>query len=271
MPLDLTSRDRVVRSGERGLGQGGREDRRDRFVRRAATECNVIELSPAILDQLRRAYTRVFSGPSGFEIEKCRHCGRAYPGPVLTRPPGDDSYGPGMRCWNPDCRHPLELIDFYDDPEDRLGERIIRDALGQDGFVGLAARGQDRDLVGFAWGYRLPTADTPTVEFSSTSTLLADLGFDAATAFYAAEIGVVPEWQGVGVASRLARARFREAVAAGFSHVCFRTVDRPRVLGLYERMFGAGRIRELFPDPDPAKSQIWFAADLADLSAGPRS
>jgi ribosomal protein S18 acetylase RimI-like enzyme len=176
-----------------------------------------------------------------------------------------------MRCWNTDCGHPLELIDFYDDPDDRLGERIIRDALGQDGFVGFVARDRDRDLIGFSWGYRLPTVDTPTVEFSSTSALLAELGFDASTAFYAAEIGVAPEWQGVGMGTRLARARFRDAMAAGFSHVCFRTVDRPRVLGLYEGMFGAGRIRELFPDPDPAKSQIWFAADLAGLSVGPVS
>jgi GNAT superfamily N-acetyltransferase len=208
-------------------------------------------------------YATIFAGPVGFELEKCSHCGRPYPGAVSSRPAPDAEYTRGMPCWNGSCGRPLELVSFYEHPNERLAERIIADAVARDAFVGFAAKAGSGELIGFAWGYRLPTSDGPSVDFSSLSGQLAQVRLDPETSFYAAELGVAPSWQRTGVGRALVRARFRAAIAQGFARVCFRTLDQARVLRLYATMFGEGYVRELFPDPDPAKSQVWYAADFS--------
>lgn len=227
---------------------------------------DLIPITEELVEPLTRTYAGVFGGPEWFEIEKCSNpeCGQAYPGPVSSRPTPDATYSAGMPCWG--CGQPLRLMSYYNDPDERLAEQIIRNAMAQDAFAGFAAKAESGDLVGFTWGYRLPQVDTPSVMFSSATKSLGELGFDPATTFYAAEIGVVPDRQRGGVAKQLAAARFHAARDRGFERVCFRTVDRRRLVGLYEAMFGSGRVRELFPDPNPTKSSVWFAVELEDLA-----
>lgn len=225
-----------------------------------------ILLEPLTADMEQEAvevYANVFAGPDWFEISKCRSCGRAYPGPIDSRPTPEADYQTGQPCWG--CQEPLELIDFYRDPDDRLGSRIFADAVARPGFVGFVARDSNGRLVGFAAGYPVPEEDTPAVKFSKVRESLAQKGYQSDQCFYAAEIGVVPEARVHGVGTKLAMARFSSARASGFRYVCFRTIDKLRLLGLYGKLFGPENLVELFPDPDPVKSQVWYLVPLEKL------
>lgn len=223
----------------------------------------ITEFDHSHLDEVVDVYSKVFAGPDWFEVQKCARCGRAYPGPVELRPAPDARVPElGMPCWG--CAEPLELQDFYRDPADQLGMKIASQALDRADFAGFLAR-DGGELLGFTWGFRLPTDDAPSVRFSQASMMLAGLGYEPSTCFYAAEIGVVPNQQRRGVAELLARARFDRALSLGMTKVLFRTIDRQRLVGLYEKLFGAGNVEELFSDPDPNKAQIWFGASLDGL------
>lgn len=216
------------------------------------------DLLSASQPELITLYAQVFAGPDWFEVAKCRACGRAYPGPVETR--AADTYAAGDVCWNAECALPLELISFYEDPVDRLGERILQAATQTTGFLGQVAKESSGELVGFSWGYTIPTDDTPSVRFSQVRDLLIGSGVDPNTSFYAAETGVVPKHQRTGVGRTLVEKRLEAARRAGHRRAVFRTIDRKRLVALYESLFPA--VVELFPDPDPAKSQSWYVVDL---------
>lgn len=219
------------------------------------TVANLLSVSRPELVAL---YAQVFAGPDWFEVDKCTACGRAYPGPIDTRAAG--TYAAGDTCWNEQCAVPLELISFYEDPTDRLGQRILEAAIATPGFIGQVAVEMSGELVGFSWGYAIPELDTPSVRFTQVRDLLTQAGVDPDTCFYAAETGVIPTHQRAGVGRALVEGRLREARQAGHRRAVFRTIDRERLVGLYESLFDS--VVELFPDPDPAKSQIWYAVDL---------
>lgn len=221
----------------------------------------ILPLNDFPAEDLSRLYAEVFAGPEWFELEKCSHCGRAYPGPEGTR---KGSFSQGEACWNDECGKPLELLSFYMDPEDRLAERIIADARSRPGFVGLVAVGESRELRGFSWGYGLPATDSPSVRFSEVSSRIAEAGIRPEDCFYAAETGILPDAQRAGLGRALVRARLKAAASSGFDTALFRTIDRERLVGLYRSIFG--EVRELFKDPDPAKSQIWYSVQIEAMT-----
>ncbi len=231
----------------------------------------VTQITSDMEQEVVAVYSRVFAGADWYEVKKCSNqlpsggmCERAYPGPIEDRPDGENTaYHDGMACWH--CGQPLRLIDFYNDPVDRLGSRIFADAVRRPGFIGFVARGAGTDLVGFTWGFEVPPKDTPSVKFEAAGDLLRKLNYSPERTFYAAEIGVVPEARERDIATRLAYTRFEKAREVGYEVACFRTIDRRRLLGLYGKLFGADNVVELFPDPNPAKAQVWFAAPLSEL------
>jgi GNAT superfamily N-acetyltransferase len=223
------------------------------------------EPSPARLRAMVEMLAEVFSGPEWYDVQRCAACDRPYPGPVATRPSADAAYAEGMPCW--DCGKPLHLIDFWrDPPENPFGVQLLREARETPGFIGYIAEDGSGRLLGIAWGFPLPHKDGE-VKFEAARRLIAQHGIDPDRVFYAAELGVVPDARRHGVAQALVRARLTAARDAGYDAVCFRTVDRTRLVGLYEKLFGASNVRELFRDPDPVKAQLWYAAPLDRLAA----
>jgi GNAT superfamily N-acetyltransferase len=214
---------------------------------------DIIDLRDVPIEEAVDVYAKVFEGPEWYEQEKCAACGKSYPGPASSR--RSESYTNGEPCWQ--CGEPLRLIAFYRDPEDRLAERIITNAMKQESFVGVVAR-SGHSLVGFSWGYALPSADSPSVLFDRVRDELTRAGISATGLFYAAETGVVPDRQRAGVGEMLVRERLGRAQDAGFDAAVFRTVDRERLVALWEKVLGEGAVSELFGDPDPARDQVWF-------------
>jgi len=220
----------------------------------------IVDLSDVPTQDVVDVYARVFEGPTWFEVDKCSECGKSYPGPAGARQ--SETYADGEPCWQ--CGQPLRLISFYRDPEDRLAERVLSNAREQPNFVGVVACA-DGKLVGFSWGYGLPSTDGPSVLFRRVRERLRESGVDPDALFYAAETGVVPDAQRTGIGEALVRERLDRAVSAGFETAAFRTIDRERLVGLWRKVLGTDAVRELFGDPDPAKEQIWFLGDLAAL------
>jgi GNAT superfamily N-acetyltransferase len=143
---------------------------------------------------------------------------------------------------------------------------VFEDAVAQNGFVGVAARtGDTGELVGFSWGFSVPSVDSPSVLFSQVSPLFREQGIEASTTFYAAETGLLPDFQQRGEGKRLMLARFREAREAGFLGMCGRTIN-PKIVKIYEDCFGEENVRVVFHDPDPVKAdRKWYYAPLSAL------
>lgn len=215
----------------------------------------IIPLEPSLLDEVADLYSRVFEGPPWYEIKKCSVCGEAYG-------EGDDLkiFHDGLACRH--CGNPLTLIDFwYGGP----AHQVFENALSQKGFVGIGARHISGELIAFSWGYAVPGENTPTVWFKDINSLLIKQQIDPRLTFYAAETGVDPRFQQKGIGTAVMYPRLKAATKAGFSGVCFRTIN-PKLVERYQHFFGDENVNSVFNDPNPVKSEdIWYYCPLKSL------
>jgi len=220
-----------------------------------STTTRLVRLAQAEKDEVADLFARVFAGPPWFEVKKCSQCSEAY-----GKDDDLERFHDGDPCRR--CGAPLNLVDYW-----RGGPalEVYEDALAHPGFIGMGARDGEGRLVGITWGYPVPETDTPSVHFGAVAQLLRERRLDPAQTFYAAETGVDPDYQGLGVGSRIMRARLLEARDAGLVNVCFRTIN-PKLVGRYEQLFGEDYVRPLFNDPDPVKSdRTWYACPFATI------
>lgn len=219
----------------------------------------IVPLTAAMTEEVADLYARVFAGPPFFEIKRC------------SNPECNEAYGEGddlQRFHNGDacrrCGRPLTLVDYW---RGQPAIDVYSDALARPGFVGMAARDNSGRLVAFSWGFAVPETDTPSVQFGAVSSMLRAAGIDLAKTFYAAETGVDPECQHLGVGGQVSFARLSKARDAGFVTMCTRTKNE-KLLQLLRRLFGDDNVHALFNDPEPAKSdRVWYACPMTSLRA----
>jgi ribosomal protein S18 acetylase RimI-like enzyme len=96
------------------------------------------------------------------------------------------------------------------------------------GFVGVV-KVQDENLVGFAWGYDMPTTDFERVPFSQYCQLAK-----GEPCFYAAETGIRPEYQNQGLGKELLIGRTK---LVSQDIISFRT-KTPAIVHIYEKYVG---------------------------------
>jgi GNAT superfamily N-acetyltransferase len=218
-------------------------------------EIRVFSMNASIREAVADAYIKVFQGAPWYEEQKCNGCGEKYGGPE------DTGYlsGKETRCRR--CDGELVLGDYW---TREIVFDIMNNAIRTDGFIGLCATyGVDKErVVGFSWGFGVPRLDEPTVAFSKVSDMLDNLGIDCKTTFYSAEVGVEPELQREGVGTQLMRTCLAVAKQAGYTGLCFRTVNA-NVVKVFRRECGEDNVKAIFNDPDPLKSErTWYYIDL---------
>jgi GNAT superfamily N-acetyltransferase len=207
----------------------------------------------ANFENLIELYKNVFAGPPWFEYRKCDACGVNY---------GEKEVGEKMlselsNCKN--CNENLILRPFY--KNNGVG-KIISSAVSSNGFCGFAAKSLER-LVAFSWGFNVPNVSTPTVQFEKVSEMLSTKGLDSNGLFYAAETGVLPEFQKLGLGTQVSKARLLAAKNSGSEGVVFRTIN-PKLVRVYEKLFG--EVEFLFNDPQVGKEdRKWFFCEFEKM------
>jgi len=157
------------------------------------------------------------------------------------------------------CGEKLELIEFY--PEFCNHNAIIEEAVQEPGFIGYLAQVEDR-LVGFTWGYRVPEKRTQSVAFPTIRELLVQAEVDPERTFYAAETGIIDDFQGKGVLWPLVGQRLLDANSSGNTFLITRTIN-PSVHGYLTVAFSGKEGKALFKDPE--RSSSWFAWSFGDF------
>ena len=160
------------------------------------------------------------------------------------------------------CGEPLKTISFY--PEFRNHYEIVGEALDKQGFSGLLARDDSGKLIGFSWGYIAPYKKTISVNFPRVNPLLAEQGISPDSSFYAAETGVVGEYQGQGVGSVISGARLLKAFREVKPKFLITRTLNPAVHSIFTKIFSGVEARTLFKDPEA--SGTWFAWDFDDFN-----
>src|SRR3989344_4561315 len=89
-----------------------------------------------------------------------------------------------------------DLIEFYPDFVNQ--DELIKEALGEPGFIGFMLRDGGQQPFGFSWGYKIPQNRTISVNFPLVRPLLASKSMDPDKTFYWAELGIVDKKQGQG-------------------------------------------------------------------------
>lgn len=223
----------------------------------STTVTRIVRLTENDKGEVADLFARVFAGPPWFEVMKCSICEEAYG-------KGDDleRFRDGIPCRR--CGNPLKLVEYW---RDGSALEVYDDALTRPGFIGIGARNADGKLIGLSWGFTVPETDSPSVHFGAVAEQLRKRGFDPFQTFYASETGVDPDYQGLGIGTRIMHMRLLEARDAGFVRVCFRTIN-PKLVERYERFFGEDYVRPMFNDPDPVKSdRTWYISPFARLGA----
>lgn len=226
------------------------------------------ELKDVVVD----VYADVFAGSPWFEQYRCKDCGESFSNEINSKDKIKEDF---VSCNYDVCdRNSLNLVSFYKgtyfdkkvgELVSKLGEKIFLDSLNQEGFVGLLAK-FNSEPIGFTWGYKVPNFNTPSVMFNGVNDSFKNLGYDPDSIFYAAEVGVVSKYQKKGIGSLLSSKRLEIARDSGYKFVSLRTKN-PKLLSVYEKLFGEGSGITLFEDPDPAKdsSVKWYMWSFDDF------
>ena len=213
----------------------------------------------ALEEEVVTAYIDTFAGEPWNEYMKCADCGKEYSEKESKTVLGDEN----ARCKNSKCTsltssQRVILKPYYD--RDEVKKEILGEAVSCQGFQGLAAVLYGKDVTGVAWGYELPkNKDIHTVRMTLVRPMIESKGIELSKPFYAAEIFVPPAFQGMGVGTELAYARFLLAQKAGYDQVFFRTKNTDMLL-VYKKLFGEGNTRELFADP--VKDTPWYFVEM---------
>ncbi|MFH1823349.1 MAG: hypothetical protein ABH817_01370 [archaeon] len=155
------------------------------------------------------------------------------------------------------------VVEFYPDFCDH--RVIVGEAISKGGFVGyLAMTADEKELIGFSWGYTIPEEDTKSVVFSQVGPLLVEEGIDPKKAFYAAESGIVDRFQGQGLVWPISGRRLVEARNQGCRTLVTRTIN-PSVHGYLRASFSGQEGNFLFKDP--VRGSKWFSWDFDAFNA----
>ncbi|MEK6963765.1 MAG: hypothetical protein AABX70_05020 [Nanoarchaeota archaeon] len=130
-------------------------------------------------------------------------------------------------------------------------EEIQRDFLTP-GFIGVQAR-RDTEVVGFSWGFSLPSIDQLGKQFTYIRRLLEKKAIKPDCILYGTETGVLPEKQRQGIGPQLLTYRMKRTPQP---YVVFRTKN-PFMVKVYSRVAGSANIEELCNDPDDPK-RVWY-------------
>lgn len=130
-------------------------------------------------------------------------------------------------------------------------EEIQRDFLTS-GFIGVQTR-REVEVIGFSWGFFLPSVDQPGKQFTYIRRLLEKRKIEPSEVFYGTETGVVPERQKQGIGPQLLAHRMRRTSQP---YMVFRTKNPPMVK-VYQRVVGSENIENLCSDPDDPE-RTWY-------------
>lgn len=119
---------------------------------------------------------------------------------------------------------------------------------------------RDPQIVGFTWGFQLPTENQPGRKFAIIRKELQQRGIDPEQTFYGAETGVVQKRQRKGVGTKLLEERIR---LTNQNYVVFRTVN-PNMVKVYEKAVGKENIDILCQDPDYPQ-RTWYLVHLLPI------
>jgi len=160
------------------------------------------------------------------------------------------------------CGEKLKTIPYY--PNYKNHFEIIDESLKKSGFVGVLAKDEKENLIGFSWGYLVPEQRTISVNFPKLKPLFEQKGVDPKECFYASEIGIIGPNQKQGVGGLLARARLlRSHVQDNPKFLVTRTIN-PMVHGYLKNIFSGNKGVEFFKDPETVAT--WFAWDFKDFN-----
>ena len=209
-------------------------------------------------------YESVFMGEPWNEWKKCTDCGINYGLDEFKEMVGSTT-NVNLNCKNDDCSSEVLETDSFYKGGDQLGQKILSAARREEGLLDLTAYvvseracAEDR-LVGFLWGYKFPSNDSPSVMFSKAQDMLVSNGFDLNTTLYLAETGVVPGYRGQGIGQSLLSEMKYQMVSQGLTGMVMRTVNPQMVRNANSRV---GSVQELGIDPNPMKSSIWYGVKI---------
>ncbi len=213
--------------------------------------------------ELRDLYRKVFQAHPWHEEMECGSCGATYA-------KADNMAECG-------CADKIEkLFPLHEGPCDNCGESLeetlrpmwednvvskeIDHAGDRKGYCGVQFF-NGVGLLGFAWGYELPSEDEPGKMYSEIIKRLETRGISREQCFYHSEIGVRPDRQEKGLGTFLFR-QLMEQVEGGKEYVVYRTINEA-MKRIYSKTFN--EVKSLGKDPDDTKRQEWFYACLSDM------
>jgi hypothetical protein len=209
---------------------------------------------------LSEVYREVFSGFPWYEDLACKTCKALYTNKNIKEDSKDRVFSLGNleNCLK--CNSPLDLISYYPDVINQ--DKLIEEAINMSGFSGYVVLDGSR-IIGFTWGYSIPTKRTESVNFPQVVPALQTLGIDPSQAFYGAESGVIESYQSKGIGKLLVSKRTLAAFESDYKTFVNRTIN-PRMRAVLKNIFSGTEPKVLFKDPETGSQ--WFSWDFRDFS-----
>lgn len=109
----------------------------------------------------------------------------------------------------------------------------LNEVKEKEGFTGVIY--EEREIIGFSWGYKLPKKNTSRVDFEKINLELKNKNINPELCFYGAETGVQESSREKGIGSKLLKERTKFCI--NFRYFLFRTKN-PQMLRLYQKQLG---------------------------------